>query len=278
MRKLLLVVLVMLAGCSRADSDVHTLGDRTYRVHGTGDTVVIVLHGGGGNGAQVAEQTGFDALADREGFRAVYPDGSGRSNLLTWNAGTCCAYARDQGVDDVGFIRALIDELDADRVFVTGFSNGAMLTYRLGCELADRITAIAPVSGALDVPSCTPSRPLPVYVIHGDADEVVPYAGGVSTRRPANEERAGSHPPVSFAVKTWVGVDRCSGTPTRTVSGVVTSERYDSCAPGVQVWLDTIAGGEHAWPGGAAGRRGADQPADFDASAAIWGFFATHGG
>ena len=81
-----------------------------------------------------------------------------------------------------------------------------------------------------------------------------------------------------YAVGVWTGVDRCTGAPVRSVSGVVVSDRYTSCASGSEVRLDTITGGGHAWPGGVPGRRGADQPADFDASAAIWAFFTTHGG
>lgn len=285
------MVLLVAAGCADPEPEGYTLrvGDveRHYQVHGAtgerGRSAVIVLHGGGGSGSQVAEQTGFSALADREGFLAVYPDGSGRTNLLTWNAGTCCAYARDRGIDDVGFIDALIttlrDRFGVDRVFVTGFSNGAMLTYRLGCELADELTAIAPVSGAVDVPSCTPSRPLPVYTIHGDADRVVPYAGGASTKRVANEERAGSHRSVASSVQLWANADGCTGSPVRTVAAAVTTDRYPACAAGSEVRLDTIAGGEHAWPGGQAGRRGADRPSGaLDATTAIWTFFATHGG
>src|SRR5690242_14632450 len=113
---ILLVTLLVVTGCGREerapDTDVHTVRvgdlDRRYQVHvpstaagKTGVPAVIVLHGGGGNGSQVAEQTGFSALADRAGFLAVYPDGSGRTKLLTWNAGTCCAYARDEGIDDI---------------------------------------------------------------------------------------------------------------------------------------------------------------------------------
>ncbi|GAA3384653.1 alpha/beta hydrolase family esterase [Cryptosporangium minutisporangium] len=302
----LLVTVLAVAGCGRGGPDpaptaspsagTHAYSlrvgdlDRRYQVHvpaaavgRTGVPAVIVLHGGGGSGSQVAEQTGFSALSDREGFLAVYPDGSGRTKLLTWNAGTCCSYARDQGIDDVGFVRALIDTLadrfGVGRVYVTGFSNGAMLTYRVGCELADRITAIAPVSGAMNVPSCDPARPLPVYTLHGDADPVVPYAGGTSASRIASEERAGAHRSVAYAVDFWTRADRCTVDPARSVDGAITSVRYTACAPGAEVRLDTVAGGGHAWPGGKSVRRGADAPTtELDATAAIWDFFRTRSG
>ncbi|MFI5953703.1 alpha/beta hydrolase family esterase [Cryptosporangium sp. NPDC051539] len=299
------VLLVLLLGASACDRAVATPAgpaspavagtetrtlrvgnlDRSYRVHApassagkTGVPVVIVLHGGGGNGAQVEKQTGFSDLADRKGFIAVYPNGSGRTKLLTWNAGACCAYARDQGIDDVGFLRALIDRFDGSPVYVTGFSNGAMLAYVAGCELADRIVAIAPVSGAMDMPSCTPARPLSVYAIHGSADPIVPYAGGTSSSKIANPARAGSHRSVAYAVKFWTSADRC-GAASSTSRGAITTVRYAGCADGTEVRLDTVAGGKHAWPGGQANRPGADAPTtELDATESIWSFFATHDG
>src|SRR5580704_8834959 len=100
--------------------------------------LVIVLHGGGGNAPGAARMTGFSEKADKEGFVVAYPNGSGRlrNRLLTWNSGNCCGYALDNSVDDVGFIRALIDALektraiDPTRVYATGMSNGGMMTYR----------------------------------------------------------------------------------------------------------------------------------------------------
>ena len=120
--------------------------ERTYLVHlppvydgKRSLPLVIVLHGGGGNAEGAARMTGFSEKADREGFVVVYPNGSGRlkTRLLTWNSGNCCGYAMDQNVDDVGFIRVLIDEfvktraIDPKRVFVTGMSNGGMMTSQI---------------------------------------------------------------------------------------------------------------------------------------------------
>ena len=96
--------------------------------------LVIMLHGGGGNSENGLTMSGFNTLAEREGFVAVYPEGSGKRRFKTWNAGHCCAYALEQHVDDVGFISDLIDRLvaegvaDPSRVYVTGMSNGAMRT------------------------------------------------------------------------------------------------------------------------------------------------------
>jgi len=120
-----------------------------------GVPLVLVLHGGGGNGVNAESMTDFTSLARAKGFIVAYPDGSarGRGGLLTWNAGHCCGYAMQSNVDDVGFLSALIDDLrsrypiDSKRVYVTGISNGAMMAHRVGRELPQKVAAIAPVVG-----------------------------------------------------------------------------------------------------------------------------------
>ena len=114
--------------------------------------LVIVLHGSGGTGQQTATLTGMNAVADRKGSWSRIPMGSRGAGTMAGSAGRS---RRSGGVDDVGFVAALIDELvrtrsiDGRRVFVTGISNGGMMTERLGCELADKVAAIAPVAGPL---------------------------------------------------------------------------------------------------------------------------------
>ena len=143
------------------------------------------FHGGGTNAKTMVRFCGLNETADRDGFLAVYPNGSGRNpNLLTWNAGNCCAYAMRQNVDDVGFVGALLDDLsgfanvDPKRVFATGMSNGGMLAYRLASELSQRIASIASVSGPMGTDACRPTRPVSVLHFHGTSDEFAPYAGG----------------------------------------------------------------------------------------------------
>ena len=243
--------------------------------------VVIVLHGGGGDARNAIDQTGMSEQADRSGFLAVYPNGTGRleRTLLTWNSGTCCGFALDQQVDDVAFVATLIDQLQAQyagdprRIFVTGMSNGAMMSYRLGCELADRIAAIAPVAGAMGV-DCRPSAPVSVVAFHGTADQHVRYQGGTPGVRADPHQR--NDPPVADTISFWANHDHCTGAVTQDVSSD-TSRRVHSCPDGVEVTLYTIDGGQHAWPGGRKGQAGADQPTGtISATQLIWEFFQRH--
>jgi polyhydroxybutyrate depolymerase len=261
--------------------------DRTYRIYvpagydaTTAVPLVLVFHGGGGSGEQVARQTGFDAEAEREGFIAVYPDGTsrGRTDLLTWNAGHCCGSALAEGIDDVAFVAALLDQLETDyaidpaRVYATGFSNGAMLTHLLGCGLADRFAAIAPVSGVAPLDGCAPVRPLSVLHVHGTADRVAPYEGGfVPDSVPPRTD-----PAAADAVAHWQAANDCPAA-TVTTEGAITIELAEPCAAGTTVELMAVADGGHAWPGGRRPRPQADAPsAALDATETIWAFFAAH--
>jgi polyhydroxybutyrate depolymerase len=244
--------------------------------------LVLLFHGGGGNGAQAERSYAMNAVSDREGFLVVYPNGTSSGlNLLTWNAANCCAYAYEHDVDDVGFVRALLDELeheytvDPRRIYATGMSNGGMMTYRLGCQLADRLAAISPVAGSLNEDVCAPVAPLPIIIFHGTADTHVPYDGGYGSAS------AYEHldQPVSHAVSFWVARDACSPTPTTVTSpsGNIVADTYGGGVGGAEVVLYTVIGGGHAWPGGSAGSAMGDVPTqEISASELMWAFFARH--
>ena len=250
--------------------------------------LVIVLHGGGGAGKRIARLTGFSRVADREGFVVVYPDAINNH----WNDGRNVERFRShrEKIDDVGFFSALIDRLGSQlkiapkRVYATGISNGAMMCYRLACDLSDRIAAVAPVAGSMaeDLPdSCPPGRPVPVMAINGTADPFVPYTGGgvgLLAKR-------GSVIPVEKTIQFWVARDACSGNaevselPKRDPNDgmKITRTIYGGGREGSEVILYTIEGGGHTWPGGAErperfGRRSDD----IDATEAIWEFFTRH--
>jgi polyhydroxybutyrate depolymerase len=269
---------------------------RTYLVHdfarpGTSAPVVIVLHGGGGNAENVAEMTGFDRVAARERFIAVYPNGTGsnrrelgplRHILLTWNAGHCCASALQNRVDDVGFISGLIDALvasgraDRTRIYVTGMSNGAMLSHRLGRELSTKIAAIAPVVGAVFGNEPPPRAPVPAFIVVGADDLTVPAGGGPLRVRAPIGNRSASDRDVAPAIDQatyWARHNGC-GEPARSENTASARTEWTSCSSGATVVFHSVKGNGHAWPGGRAGRRGGAQPTRaFDATEEMWRFF-----
>jgi polyhydroxybutyrate depolymerase len=262
----------------QADTE-HTLvvaGDtRTYLLHVPADAptgplpLVVVFHGGGGNARHGARVSGMDAKADKEKFIVAYPNGSGRmaGALLTWNTWQCCGYALDHHVDDVAFVRAMVADIarsrpvDRKRVFATGMSNGAMMTYRVGCEMADVFAAIAPVAGALDTDGCKPSAPVSLVVFHGKADEHVRFEGGVPIKS-ADRRHSRVDKPVSYAIDLWKRTDRCDAAPARDTKGSVTHEAYACGATSTAVALYAFDGQGHTWPA--------------SATDLMWDFFSHH--
>ncbi len=253
--------------------------------------LVLNFHGGGGSPSSARTQTGFSKLAARVGAIVVYPAGSGRfttERLLTWNTGNCCGYAQAAKIDEVTFVRSLLDTLerlypiDPNRIFATGLSNGGMMAYLVACRLADRIAAIAVVSGELSM-DCNPSRPVSVLIIHGTADQNLPYNGGVGAKALDKHDVR----PVSYAVDSWKKFDHCPSKPTRShyESTDRGAFRHDAwlpsdwppCADGTALELYEIQGGGHAWPGGQRMARVLDAPsAALDATQVVWDFFVAH--
>ncbi|TYK52944.1 alpha/beta hydrolase family esterase [Actinomadura decatromicini] len=262
------------AGTHKQKLDVGTFGHREYLLHVPAEVsggrwedgrpadppaLVVALHGGLATMGQMEKLTGFDRLSDEKGFLVAYPDGF----MTTWNAGDCCGPAKVGDIDDVGFLAKLIDRLtgaglaDPRRVYVTGFSNGAGMAYRMACERPGKIAAIGVVEGAL-VTKCDPGRPVSAMIFHGTADENVPYHGG--GRRDFNDGRP--FPPASRAVAFW---RRVAGLPAKgeKINTSVSGARCESSgADGVAVAFCTVDGGTHRWPPGA--------------SAVLWDFFAAH--
>lgn len=252
--------------------------------------LVLMLHGGTGTAEHAARVYGWSELADAEGFVVAYPDGTGR--FQTWNGVHCCGYALREDVDDVGFLRALVDRIaaglpiDRRRVYATGMSNGAMMAYRLGGEAADVFAAIGPVAGSTagqpaagEAPRwpADPVEPVSVVAFNGLEDRNVPYAGGHPT---AGLTRARWDVPVREGIRLWARAAGCHDDPVRTelAGGAVVREAFPGCDAGADVVLYTVVDGRHAWPGGAApARPGADRPTrHVDATATIWAFFEAH--
>jgi polyhydroxybutyrate depolymerase len=264
---------------------------------------IMVLHGGGGAADQMAPYTGMDALADQHGFVAVYPEGVAETLIPGnhhWNAGNCDGVIGKNcggptfraGVDDVGFFARLLDELRAQgvgKVFVSGISNGGMMAHRVGCALADRVSGIASVAGALALPSvepagtvrCVPARALEVLIIHARNDMHLPYEGGQTSC----SARDRLYPSVEYAVSFWRNANGCTEGPIPVHSrGNANCVAYSGCQCGVEVRLCSIDEplgskiGGHSWPGAPLARPRCDDPniecpckasPDLDASAAI---------
>jgi polyhydroxybutyrate depolymerase len=253
-------------------------GSRTALVHippGYDPTratpLVLNFHGYSGSPSQEEQLTKMNTASDAAGYLLVYPQGTG--SLPSWNAGACCGTAAQSNLDDVGFVASLLDSLedqlcvDSKRVFATGMSNGGFLAQRLGCELADRIAAIAPVAGVLGIKVCNPSRPVPIIEFHGTSDSMVPYGGDPSI----------SYPSVADTVAGWVQRDDCPSAATTTYSkGDATCVTYGPCSAGAEVTLCTIAGGGHTWPGGTPFPLLGNTSTDLSATDAMWTFFQAH--
>jgi polyhydroxybutyrate depolymerase len=282
-------------GMSTADTLVHDGLTRSFRVYlppsydASGSTptpVFLLLHGGFGSGAQIEASSRLLEVADANGFIVVSPDGvAGPGGVRTWNGGGCCGFAVSSGVDDVGFIGAVLDRLEGNlcvdrrRVYAAGMSNGAILSHRLACDLAGRIRAVGSVSGAMMADPCTPARPVPVMEIHGEEDLNIPYTGGMGCGA------AGvPFPSVSDTLAAWVARDGCHGlVSTLPPQGDGICELPGTCTAGTDVELCTIPNGGHQWPGGTppliGGLPGCDfgyQSQTFSASQVLWEFFRQH--
>jgi polyhydroxybutyrate depolymerase len=184
-------------------------------------------------------------------------------------------------VDDVGFIARLLDELpeqyavDQTRVYSTGMSNGAAMSYRLACELPDRIAAICAVASTMGVDGPKPKRPVPIMQIQGMKDPVAPFAGGVGAKSiPPVHRKA-----VRDVIQWWCAVDHCSPKPSnvvRTVDYVMEQYEPPRGEPGAPVVLYMLLEGGHTWPGGVdvTSLLGTGKLIDtFDADATMWEFF-----
>ncbi len=258
---------------------------RTYRVfrpsslgRNTPAPLVVMLHGGFGTGLGAERSYHWDDAAARFGFVVLYPDGIQRA----WNAGECCGAPQRNGVDDVGFLSALIEQVardenvDRSRIYVTGMSNGAMMAYRMACEAPLDIAAIGPVAGTLAV-SCERANPTSVLAIHGLADQNVPFEGGIA-RKGFGGKTVRRSVPASIA--RWREIDGCASPVSRS-EGSVTQTRA-ACVQNRTVEIITIAGAGHQWPGGnppsalAEALLHLDQPSNaLDATATLWSFFAS---
>jgi polyhydroxybutyrate depolymerase len=198
--------------------------------------------------------TDMDSLSEIHHMMVAYPDGT-RSILgkvsSDWNSGECCGYAARQHIDDIGFLRAIINDLTARgvvnerRIYIAGFSSGAELAYRAGCELSDKVSAIAVVSGSIAVDRCKPSLPVSLVAVQGTADEEVPFGDDVpdSLDPPATDLA----PDVTPSVRYWSALDKCGPEKKAQLAPHVIETDFVGCKDS-QIEFFTISGGIHGWP------------------------------
>lgn len=270
----------------------HQGRERSYVVETPADAtdgarlpVVFVLHGGGGNAMSAAEISGFTDKARAEGFIAVYPNGTARGlvrHRLTWNAGHCCGYAMRNDIDDIGFIRRLIDILvardngDPDRIYVVGMSNGAIMAHRVGIALAGRIAAIAPVAGGLFGDEETPSAPVAALMINGALDRSFPLEGGPPRARFARSWGGAPLMPGAYQGEFWASANGCRPAAEESHPAPYLVLRRYPCPDGRDVVRIVVEDNGHAWPGGVKAGRIGDAPSqNLYATDAIWEFFKT---
>jgi len=244
--------------------------------------LVIVLHGGGGNAQSAEDMTGFSAKADAEGFIVVYPNGSGRrdNKRQTWNVKHCCGYAMKNSTDDIGFIDALINHLiqnglaDPRKIFVTGMSNGGMMTHKIGIELSHKIAGIAPVVSGLFGDEIMPNNFVSTLIINGNLDQSIPMKGGLSGGRFKRSWDGTPLKPAQYQGQFWAKTNNCTpATVTQSTLPNVLISDY-TCPENANVIHYIIQDNGHAWPSGNKGSRLGDTPSKaINATDVIWDFF-----
>lgn len=245
----------------------------------SGESSVPLLfnfHGYTSNASEQMFYGDFRSIADTANFIVVHPQGTLFNNEPHWNVG---GWTIGSTTDDVGFTAALIDELsanyniDANRIYSTGMSNGGYMSFLLACQLSDRIAAIASVTGSMTPEifnSCDPKHPTPILQIHGTSDPVVPYPGAFWTK------------PIQEALDYWVDFNNCNDDPTTTaLPNISTSDGstvshfiYENGDKQVTTEHFRVTGGGHTWPGTSIVGGGTNY--DIDASLEVWKFVSRH--
>ncbi|MDY6942969.1 MAG: PHB depolymerase family esterase [Pseudomonadota bacterium] len=250
--------------------------------------LVVSIHGATLSVGMYRKQAGLDRLADKHRFMVLYPYGTRMAGLRLWNAGTCCGWPQVTQQDDVGFILSALAQVkrffpvDTSRVYVTGMSNGAMMTYRLALEAPEQFAAIAAVAGNMASNEFSPSRPISIMHIQSYDDPLLPYRGRANLPLPI---QSGAE-----TLKLWAQYADCpkeptidrerAGPPDKTHTWRAVRKVWRPCNANTEIVLWELHGAGHVWPGGY-------QPPHIqllaggaydviDASAEIWTFFQRH--
>jgi poly(3-hydroxybutyrate) depolymerase len=259
---------------------------RAIVINGSGDSskrpTVIVLHGGMGSAAQMRATSGFDKVAKANGFMAVYAEGTDfGSGRHAWNTGFLLR-RQVQDADDIAYFDTLIDTLvsehgaDPTRIYMTGGSNGGMMTYVYAVARAERLAAIAPVVASMFTFDNVPSVPLPILIINGAKDEEIPIEGGMSRNPLVRRAQDAPYKPLSEVVQFWVRVNNSETTPKTVTMGTATTKTYSIAsedASGAVTEYVVDSEGAHGWPGSPSRREGVVPIASFSGAERVWEFF-----
>jgi polyhydroxybutyrate depolymerase len=292
LEKLTCALVVFWAASAAAASSTETIRvsgvERSYILHMPSASkgplpVIVALHGGGSNAEAMERYSRLSDTADARDFIVAYPEGSGRvTGIHTWNAGNCCAFAQRNGVDDVAFIAAVIDDVvshhggDASRVLVTGMSNGAMMAYRFAAREPGRVAAVAGVAGSVEFDASDILGPVPVLHFHGTEDHHVPVKGGVGSKSLTRS----SFNSLDHTVRAWLAANKANPIP-RLIpvpdladDGMTTiRQEYVASETRSPIVVYLITGGGHTWPGSSrAERLLGSSTMDFDANEVMWEF------
>jgi polyhydroxybutyrate depolymerase len=253
--------------------------NRTYILHTPSQLaqkkplpVVIALHGGMGTGASMEAKTGFSTLADREGFLVAYPDGiAGPGGKGSWNVGWVDSYSSRQKTDDVAFLKKLIEVViekhhaDPQRVYLTGGSNGGMMTHVMAAKYPKLCAAVAVVVASVPLDYEPPKSPVPILFINGDADEEIPFDGGMSRNALVKARQQKPFTPISELVAKWAKANGAVDKPVVSREGSVVTNTYAATKSGAETVFIRLEGTGHGWPA-----------RDFVATNAVWEFFKRH--
>lgn len=269
---------LLVAQTSLSGTITHDRNIRNYRLYLPTDyddsqslPLVFNLHGLGSNSIEQLFYSQMNAVADTANFIVCYPDGIDEA----WNVG----WVFGSREDDTGFISDLIDTLvqnygiDDQRIYSCGMSNGGFMSYRLACELNDKIAAVASVTGAMApryIDDCEPGKSVPVLEIHGTSDQVVPYTGDRNI-----------NVPISELMEFWQKNNSCGATPVESDlpdvvtndSSTITRIEWPECEDQKKVIHFRVNGGGHTWPGTFALPGAGPTNGDIIASEEIWLFF-----
>ena len=284
----LIALLFTLCLAVPANAETVRLGDRFYDIalpaKPDGAPLILALHGGGGDPDQFATASGLARVATRAGFAVALPAGSGRrgDRLLTWNGGYCCGSAARQGVDDEGFLKLVISDaasrfgVDGTGVYLTGMSNGSILSETFAARNPGMVRAVAGVSGTMDTRRTRVGGQVPALIIHGTADTMVPYEGGKGDTSLTRTDFASVASVVQAFLSPWGKTTTTTRDIDRRDDGTSVTITDHQKGGAVVLRLITVEGGAHHWPGGRKARLSEGKTQEIDANTEILRFFALH--